>query len=267
MEEEEQIINPKIITILDTLIVIDIILIISSLIGFVQYSQFMIFDLLVCALLLIEFFIRFKHATNKWDFTKHNITDLIASLPLDLIVGLFLAPITALNAVRFLRIIRIVKVLRVSVLIAKFFKNFSRFFETTHLDKIFSVVVILILTFTFLFYYFGSMQIDDSFWFVIITLTTVGYSDSFITTENARIIGIVLVLSGVLVFSTITAAISSWFTDKLLEEENVELNENLHILNQKLNFHERELERLNNLLEESNKNYEELKELIENKGK
>ena len=74
-------------------------------------------------------------------------------------------------------------------------------------------------------------------------------------------------MSGVLVFSTITAAISSWFTDKLLEEENVELNENLHILNQKLNFHERELERLNNLLEESNKNYEELKELIENKGK
>ena len=267
MEEEEQIIDSKIITVLDTLIVIDIILIILSLIGFVQYSQFMIFDLIVCVLLLAEFFIRFKHSSNKLSFIKHNITDLIASLPLDLIVGLILAPMAALNAVRFLRIIRIVKVLRVSVMIGKFFKNFSRFFETTHLDKILSGVAIIILAFTFLFYYFGSMQIDDSFWFVIITLTTVGYSDSFITTENARIIGIVLVLLGVLVFSTITAAISSWFTDKLLEKENVELNENLHILNQKLNFHERELERLNNLLEESNKNYEELKELIQDQEK
>ena len=267
MEEEDQVINSKIITILDTLIVIDIILIILSLIGVVHYSQFMIFDLIVCVLLLSEFFIRFKHSSNKLNFTKHNIIDLIAALPLDIIVGLVLAPITGLNAVRFLRIIRIVKVLKVSILIEKFFKNFGRFFETTHLDKILSAVVIIIIAFTFLFYYFGSMPFDDSFWFVIITLTTVGYSDSSITTENARFIGIILVLLGVLVFSTITAAISSWFTDTLLKKENVELNENLHILNQKLNFHERELERMNDLLEESNKNYEELKELIQNQEK
>ena len=74
--EEEQVINSKIITILDTLIVIDIILIILSLMGVVQYSQFMIFDLIVCVLLLAEFFIRFKHSSNKLNFTKHNIIDL-----------------------------------------------------------------------------------------------------------------------------------------------------------------------------------------------
>ena len=71
-----------------------------------------------------------------------------------------------------------------------------------------------------------SYGLFDDFNFVILTLTTVGYGDITPQTYNEKVISIVLIFVGVFIFSTITAAISSFLTDRLLKDDDEEL-ENL----------------------------------------
>ena len=199
-------------------------------------------------------------------------TDLIASIPFDIIFAvIFFALgysgnfglIGGFTVLRFLRLFRLV---RVAVLVKKYFINIRRFLKNSYLDKILAAVAIVILVFTVLLYLFSAEMHNDPFrslWFVVVTLTTVGYGDIKITSFWSKVISLVLIVAGVFVFSTITGAISSVFTDKLLKEENVELRENLHILNQKMNFNEIQLEKMNEKIEESNRTTNELKEEIQ----
>lgn len=88
------------------------------------------------------------------------------------------------------------------------------------------------IVFTTLFYIFGpSYGGFDDFYFVIVTLTTVGYGDVIPKTYNEKVLAIILILIGIFVFSTITAAMSSFLTDRILEgdEEDIkyEINEKI----------------------------------------
>ena len=144
--------------------------------------------------------------------------------------------------------------------------NLEKLIRRTGIDKILFVVGVLVIIFTLLLTYTGTTKnISDSFYFVLITLTTVGYGNEGFTDPLAKFVTLFLILLGVLVFSTITGVISSYFTDRLLEE-GISIDENLHFINQKLNFHERELEKtrkelteVKQELEKSNKYSEELK--------
>lgn len=84
-------------------------------------------------------------------------------------------------------------------------------------------VFFIILIFTVLLYIYGpSYGLFDDFYFVIVTLTTVGYGDIIPKTFNEKIISLILIVIGIFVFSTITAAISSFLTDRLLGEDDEE---------------------------------------------
>ncbi|AMK15952.1 potassium channel family protein [Methanobrevibacter olleyae] len=263
--------------IFDILIFIDLILIILSipgveLIEYAGYVQF--FDLTICALLLTEFFYGLLKSDTKLKFTKEHFLDLIASIPFDLIaLTLIGSSFNLLNITRFLRLIRIIRVLRAVNIIKKY--GLEKVIKRTGIDKILVIVIVLVLIFSLLLGFTEQKSVYDSFYFVIITLTTVGYGDDIITTPLGKLISVFLIVAGVVVFSTITGVISSFFTDRLLES-GISVDENLHFINQKLNFHERELEKTNKELnevkqeleisniysEELKKELTELKELI-----
>ncbi|WP_295619993.1 ion transporter [uncultured Methanobrevibacter sp.] len=259
---------------LDILIIIDIFLLIFAFfnINLENNIRIIIFDFIVCILMLIEFGVNCSKAANKKEYTRHHIIDLIASIPFDIIFAVIFMGLGftkhfelfgSLTVLRFLRIFRFV---RVAVLIRKYSTSAGRFLKNSYLDKILSAVAIVIIIFTILLYLFSAEMHHDplrSQWFVIVTLTTVGYGDITITNFSSRLLALLLIITGVFVFSTITGAISSIFTDKLLKEENVELRENLHILNQKMNFNEIQLEKMNKQVEESNRTTNELKEEIQ----
>ena len=102
-------------------------------------------------------------------------------------------------------------------------------------------------------YFFGpSYGLFDDFYFVVVTLTTVGYGDITPVTFNEKVISLILIIVGIFIFSMITAAISSYLTDRLIsEDEKVDkeaIMDSLNSISEEL----KEIKRENSKLQEQN---------------
>ncbi|ALT69009.1 ion transporter [Methanobrevibacter millerae] len=208
-----------------------------------------IFDLMVCFILLGEFCINFYLSKPKKVFLKQksNWIDLIAAIPFDLILP------AIFSSARFLRLIRLLKFLRVIVLFSKFFDSLNIFLKKSNLDRIGLGIILTVLFFTLLMYFFGpSYGLFDDFYFVVVTLTTVGYGDITPVTFNEKVIALILIIVGIFIFSMITAAISSYLTDRLIsEDEKVDkeaIMDSLNSISEEL----KEIKRENSKLQEQN---------------
>lgn len=240
---------------LNVLIVIDIILISIAMFynlpkDIASYIQ--IFDFIVCIILLTQWIITFHMSKPKKVFLKqkNNWIDLIASIPFDVILP------AVIPQVSLLRYLRLLKLIRVIALFNRFFNGLDKFIQKSNLDKIFGGVIFTILIFTLLLYIYGpSYSLFDDFYFVIVTLTTVGYGDVTPKTFNEKVIAIILIFVGIFVFSTITAAISSFLTERLLNDEDEEIKG-------KLSSIQEDLDKLHDENEELKQEITELKDLL-----
>lgn len=59
----------------------------------------------------------------------------------------------------------------------------------------------------------------DGLWWAVTTVTTVGYGDRFPTTNEGRILAVMLMLVGISLVGVITASVASWFV-RLSQEES-----------------------------------------------
>jgi len=59
---------------------------------------------------------------------------------------------------------------------------------------------------------------SDAIWWVLVTMTTVGYGDKVPMTTGGRIIGIIIMFFGLALLSSFTATISSFFITKKIKE-------------------------------------------------
>ena len=113
----------------------------------------------------------------------------------------------------------------------------------------------------------------DDLYFVIVTLTTVGYGDVTPKTYNEKVLVIILILIGIFIFSAITAAMSSFLTDRILDadeediigEVNSRIDEQSSLIMNELNAVHEENEKLHDENKKLHEEIEELKELINNK--
>ncbi|WP_407377848.1 potassium channel family protein [Methanobrevibacter sp.] len=252
--------------ILPLIIIADFILITVSLILNVSEStmnHIEIFDFIVCIILLGEFFYSLMKAPSKKKFllNRDNILLLIASIPFDFIIDLFMPgnfPGSIFGYLRILRLIRVISFARMG--------SFMEFFKKTEFHKIIIAIVIIILAFTALFYVFGTTYSPfDYFYFVIVTLTTVGYGDITPQTYNDKILTMILILIGIVIFSTITASISSYLTDTMLESDDDGIDDVKKSLEEKSEKIESELDAIRKENRELREEIKELKEIIENK--
>lgn len=243
---------------LNVLIIIDIILISVAMFSKLpKYIELNIqhFDFIVCIILLAQWIITFYMSKPKKIFLKQksNWIDLIASIPFDSILPIVIPQVSIL------RYLRLLKLIRVIALFNRFFNGLEKFIQKSNLDKIFGGVIFTIIIFTLLFNIYGSKHnLLDNFYFVIVTLTTVGYGDIHPITFNDKVITIALIFIGIFVFSTITAAISSFLTDRLLAEEDEEIEEKLDSIQRDMD----ELHKENNELKQE---IIELKDLLKDK--
>ena len=167
-------------------------------------------DNVICIVFLIDFSIRFKNSENKLEFMKWGWIDLVASIP----------SVDFLRAGRLLRLIRLLRVFRA-------LKSTKLIYEHINRNKRQSALTSVALI-SFLMIVFSSIAIlqfekdinsniktaEDAIWWSYVTITTVGYGDKFPITTEGRIIGAILMTTGVGIFGTFTAVVSSWFIDK-----------------------------------------------------
>ena len=55
----------------------------------------------------------------------------------------------------------------------------------------------------------------DALWWTITTITTVGYGDRYPVTWQGRLVAVMLMVAGIALLGTVTAAIASWFVERI----------------------------------------------------
>lgn len=242
--------------ILSFIIVIDLILITSTLIldvSAAMYQKILIFDIITCIILLFDFFQGFYRAEDKNQYLKENWIELIASIPFDIIFSSFMV----------LRYLRILRLFRILFLVGEYFNVIGDFLKDTHLDEILAVLILIVIGSTLgLFLIDPSMNnLFDNLWFVVVSITTVGYGDITPTSTYGKILSLVLLIVGVFIFSAITGAISSYFMDSLLKEGSYHIYE----MGKKMDEMNDQLSKNEETIEDLKTEIKELKEIIEKK--
>ena len=263
--------------ILTMLVIIDILLILGSVLFKLgpEYITFiLLFDAIVCIVLIIEFIRKLQKSENRQMFFRKNWLALLASLP----VALLILPFLSYAAYAYPLIV-LLRILNLILLIKVISKVTERFLDATYLDKIIAVFIVLLLGSTFVLYCFDPniTSIFQAVWFVFQTITTVGYGDIIPSSPAGQFIGLVLIIAGVLMFSMVTASFGYLFTEKIFKDENVEFNqkanaikENLHEtrfqideIKEKAVSNERGLEKINERLDNLEENTNNLTERID----
>jgi voltage-gated potassium channel len=254
---------------LSILILIDLILIVYTLIYNVTtttYYNIIVFDIIVCILLIFEFNLRLFKSENKRKFFIHNWSELIAAIPFDLIIF----PLV-LNYEYFLKLLIILKFIKVIALVIEFLETIDVFLKKTHLDEILGVTLLVIIVSTLAVYLFDPSinNLFDSLWFVLSTITTVGYGDVLPNSNIGRILGLIILTFGVFIFSAVTGAMTSYFTRKLFSKEDFNItknDENIKILKEDLAFNKNNLNKAHDKLDKTCTEIESIKrELNETK--
>jgi voltage-gated potassium channel len=165
-------------------------------------------DNTVCIVLLIDFLIRFRKAPSKLQFMKWGWIDLVASSP----------NVELLRLGRLVRVFRVLRMLRGIRLI-------HRLATALFKDKIKGGFAAAGLS-VFLLLCFSSISIliceqnepeaniataGDAMWWSVATITTVGYGDRYPITTEGRCVAVVLMLSGLGLFGTISALTAALF--------------------------------------------------------
>ncbi|MBI5681260.1 MAG: ion transporter [Methanobacterium sp.] len=188
------------------------------------YTLIVYFDLIVVLILIPEFIYRLWKSDDKKKFLLHNWTDIIGMIP-EILVG----PISTIF--RYFRLIRIIRIL---ALFKKEIRHFLEFLHKTKIDYGLLIVLIILLTSTTLFFFFEFSinddvnSFDDAFWYLLVTVTTVGYGDITPTTFHGRLIGFLIMITGIGFISFLTATIASRFVkstkDARLDNVNKKLD-------------------------------------------
>lgn len=183
-------------------------------------SVFEVVDFFICLLFLVDWIYYFIVAEDKLKYFKFHILDLISSIPFTQI----LKPLRIVRAIRIIRLLRLVRGIKgAERFIGIFAKNRAR------------SALSIYMAMTLIIYFYGTLGIynfeegvnknihnfGDAMWMAFATLTTVGYGDCYPVTPGGRILCAVLVLTGMGLFSLVTAEFATYIlktVDKFKEK-------------------------------------------------
>lgn len=162
-------------------------------------------DLGFCALFLVDFGLRFSRASAKGEFLRRNWVDLAGAIP---VVG----PMRVARSVRLLRLLRLLRIVALGRRLVLGWNAALPLETVGHLG---------LVAFGFWFAAAGAffafergrnpnvVGFDDALWWSMTTLSTVGYGDTFPSTEGGRAVALITMVVGVGVLATLAGAIAS----------------------------------------------------------
>jgi voltage-gated potassium channel len=146
---------------------------------------------------LVDYLVRLYLSPERWRFVRTHVVDLLVV------------------AVPFLRPLRL---LRLFAILAEFTRRTQRSLAGRATVLVFSVAgVIMTVCAVVVFNVERSdpssniTTFPDALWWAVSTVTTVGYGDKYPSTEGGRAVAVILMLTGIALVGTMTAAIAAWF--------------------------------------------------------
>ena len=180
-------------------------------------SRFLnIVEIVTVVLFTVEYMLRVIASDRKvkFIFSFYGIIDLIAILPFYISCGIDLR---AIRVIRFLRIFRVFKLLRYNRAIHLLIEAFRSIKDELVLFG-FSTLLLLFVSSVGIYYFERDAQpsqfcsIFHSFWWAVVTLTTVGYGDMYPITVGGKILTSIVSLLGIGVVAVPTGLVASALT-------------------------------------------------------
>ena len=212
------------------------------------YNIILIFDLIVVIILMIQFIYELKMSDNRSKYLKANWFNLLGMIP-EILLGGYLS---------FLRYFRLIKILS---LFRKNLVHFMEFIEKTHLEYGIITLVFILISGASIFYFFEFgvnpyvNSLDDALWYVLTTITTVGFGDIYPYTVGGRLATAIIIVAGLGFISYVAAGITSWFMESSNKNEKELLEKKLETLGK--NFDDK--------FNELHNDIKEMKELLKKK--
>lgn len=186
-------------------------------------QPYLTIDTIILIIFAIDYIYRFYKAENKFQFFKSNIFDLIAIIPFDAVFSFF-------RIARVFRIARISRFSRLSRLVGvtgKLTKRLSDFLNTRNFIKVLYASIVLILLSSALYSYAENVPFTESFWWALVTATTVGYGDISPASPLGKIAAIILMFLGIGFIGLLTSTITDYFNKQDEPEQDEDLHEKI----------------------------------------
>ncbi|WP_125764955.1 potassium channel family protein [Companilactobacillus hulinensis] len=178
-------------------------------------------DITTLTIFTIDYFTRWILAKDKLVFFRKNIFDLLAIIPFYSIFSFF----------RVFRVFRVFQALKVFALLrfmgtaGKLQKHFKKFLKINGLIYLFIVCTIVLITAAIMYSMAEGVSLGESFWWAIVTASTVGYGDIAPTTLVGKIASSLLMIVGIGFVSTLTSTITNYFTPETNSQSNEKLDQ------------------------------------------
>ena len=160
------------------------------------YELLNYYDYALCAFFLYDFFAELNRSEHRWKyFRTFGWVDLLSSIPV-------------IDALRFARILRVFRILRI-------FKSYSilvSFIKSKKKESFYGlavmIIVLTIIISSFMVLLFeqknGNIQTaEDTLWWSLVTMTTVGYGDLYPVTNLGRLFAAIQIVSGIFGFGAV----------------------------------------------------------------
>ncbi|HEX7467749.1 MAG TPA: ion channel [Methanobacterium sp.] len=230
-----------------------------------------IFDLLVVLILSVVFIWMMNRSGSKLEYIKKNWTDFIALIPLYFI----LFDLIGLDSTSILiRLIILIKIFALYLFVRRVSREAIKFQEQTRLVYALAIFLVVFFVCSFIFYLAEHgvnpevATYEDSIWFVLQTITTVGYGDIIPITGVGRLMGVISMFSALALTSIITSAATFSLIQKFrkgTEQVAEKTRKSVEILSEKLDNMNTRLDELDELkkIDELKKQNDEMKAEIE----
>jgi voltage-gated potassium channel len=156
----------------------------------------------IWAVFVADYAIRLMVSTDRRQFVRRNVIDLIAILPLEFF-----------RAVRLLRIARLLRLVRGFAVFRRFARTGRGILTTNGLGWVLTatafVVLIASTAVSLVEPRLGSF--GDAIWWSVVTATTVGYGDLSPATLAGRVVAVMLMLTGIGAIGMVTASLATYF--------------------------------------------------------
>jgi voltage-gated potassium channel len=224
------------------LIILDAIILILSVIANLMpatMEYISIFDLIVSIILLIGFLIVMSRTKLKYNYIKNNWHLIIVFIPI-----YYIALSMGLSSTLIiLKILVIIKILALYLFAKKFAKQVIKYQEQTRLVYALAFFLTVLFLCSFIFYRVEHgvnpevANYEDSLWFILQTITTVGYGDIIPVTGIGRLMGVISMFSALFLTSIITSVATFSLIQKFRSKTDSvakRTRESVEIVNNKL---------------------------------